>query len=189
MTPTTRPAAPGVLARSAERWTANFLKSGKFAWPVHEKQRLNWHLLPALRSMTTGHCAYCDCLVYPSDQPESIDHFRPKSRHPEAAFAWENLFYACARCQSHKAERYVDLLLRPDAVDYAFERYFVFNFSTGEIEVHPGAAQRDQERATVTVELLGFNQHGRPGRRLAAIRAAGFRPDSMDDHPYRFALL
>ena len=77
--------------------------------------------------MTQRHCAFCDGPLG-IESRETVEHFRPKSKFPELAFAWENLFPCCDVCQSHKGERFDLHLLKPDDDDYHFERYFVVNF-------------------------------------------------------------
>ena len=34
------------------------------------------------------------------DQDNTVDHFRPRSRFPDRTFEWENLVYACYRCNT-----------------------------------------------------------------------------------------
>jgi hypothetical protein len=102
-------------------------------------------------------------------------------------FAWDNLFPAADQCQGNKRERFDDPLLRPDASDYRFERYFLFNCRTGEIEVLPGAPAEDRAAATTTVEILGLNRGRRPNARRREFRDRGVSAScDLDDRPYRF---
>ncbi len=92
---------------------------------------------------------------------ETIEHFQPKSQFPNLVCDWNNLYLCCYNCQK-KGERYSPLLLRPEALDYSFERYFLYNSRTNEIEVNVRATRLDQERAAVTIELYQLNDFDRP---------------------------
>ena len=56
-------------------------------------------------------CAYCEreC-VEPTrrerDNEESIDHFQPRQRFPEAWLDWLNLMYSCRRCNQSKGSKW-----------------------------------------------------------------------------------
>jgi len=89
--------------------------------------------------MTADHCSYCD--GFPMDRSgrtrKTIDHFQPKETFPEHAFTWSNLFACCDACQNVKGTRFLEDLLAPDKPDYRFERFFLFNYRSGAIEVNP----------------------------------------------------
>jgi uncharacterized protein (TIGR02646 family) len=140
-------------------------EAAEFRWPEVDGVALNQLLFPTLRRMTAGHCAYCDHFELGEGSRETIDHFRPKSRFPEFAYAWDNLFPACDQCQQHKVEDFHDDLLRPDEPGYRFERYFLFNSHTGMIEINPQASPDDQRRAAFTRVTFGLNQGRRPDAR------------------------
>ena len=57
-------------------------------------------------------CVYCE---RPCSRPtpsgnspdeETIEHFRPRSRFPNLTFDWDNLVYACYRCNQRKGEQW-----------------------------------------------------------------------------------
>lgn len=193
MMPCRRPPAPRLLAERADGWTAAWLRrreedqGAEFRWPIVDGRPLNQHLLPALDQMVDGHCAYCDGWPLDETGRPSIDHFRPKSRFPELAYAWDNLFHACQRCQEPpdgKGARWSEDLLRPDASDFSFDRYFRYDVATGRLEPNPQASDADQRRARVTIELLGLNAGSRPVGRKRARRHYGSYVDEV--RPYRF---
>jgi hypothetical protein len=115
-------------------------------------------------------------------------------------YAWENLYLACVKCQEEKARNfdirvepatYQDELLRPDDLDYRFERYFLFNDQNGDIEPNPQASGLDQERARCTIRNLGLNHPGRSRSRKRILGLFAERPtpgERLDDWPYRFLL-
>lgn len=186
-----RGAEPEVLLSRAARWTAAFLAdtSREFHWPQVEGRSLNLHLLPALSAMTAEHCAYCDGYPITAVAYKTIDHFRPKAQFRDLAFRWDNFFLACPACNSHKREQWDERLLRPDEVEFAFLRYFIFDFASGELEPNPAAAPDDQARARTTIDLLGLNSEGSAGARKRALRVQPTAPissEDRDDRPYRF---
>ncbi len=161
-----------------------------FQWPQVDNLPLNQHLLPVLRDLTDGHCAYCD--LYPLRKPEeSIDHFLPKS-NPQfytLVCQWENLYLSCPTCQS-KGDQYNADLLRPDEVTFTFSRYFIYNYQSHEIEVNPLATPNDQRRADVTTRLFRLNDTGHcSARRIALERWMKRDPDYvLADYNYRYML-
>ena len=58
----------------------------------------------ALRSNFAGICGYCeqDC----ASLVTVIEHFRPRSLFPDEWIAWDNLIYACQRCDFQKEEKW-----------------------------------------------------------------------------------
>jgi len=197
-----RPAVPAVLTQHGPRWTERFVErrakaaAAAFAWPRHEGQPLNEHLLPLLMEMTARHCVYCDHFELGVDGARAtIDHFRPKGdrRFWALAFTWSNLFPCCDLCQAEKAERFCEEAPSPDAAGYNFEYYFVASFRTGEIIPNPAASAQDQERARATIEWLGLNRCDRPRSRrrwyeLFYAPRKWFRDDHppIEELPYRF---
>ncbi|HRW09823.1 MAG TPA: TIGR02646 family protein [Caldilineaceae bacterium] len=145
-----------------------------------------------MNTVAKDHCAFCDGYPLGTFARQTIEHFRPVSQFPRLAYTWANLFICCDRCQASKRERFNRLLLKPDTPDYRFERYFVVNYRTGEIEVNPGAPEQDQQRAQFTIEVYALNEHGRPQSRLLEAKKYRSLPQDeyiLDDFPYRFFLV
>ena len=76
-----------------------------------------------------------------------------------------------------KGEKWSDLLLAPDAVDYAFSEYFMFDFTTGAISPTPGIAPDKKERAQTTIDRCGL--HREPRRRLRLVCRLSLRESSV----------
>jgi len=170
---------------------AETIKTPMFSWPTIKGITLNQHLLPALKRMTDEHCAFCDAHPVEGVSNETIDHFRPKSKFPKLCCYWSNLYYACDCCQGHKLERFEPALLRPDASDYDFDRYFIYDHASGEIQINTAATSDDQHRADRTIELLGLNKSGRPKTRKREARIFNEKTRTDDERrewAYRFAL-
>jgi uncharacterized protein (TIGR02646 family) len=119
---------------------------------------------------------------------ETIDHFHPKSGphgRLDLSLEWTNLFYCCDHCQQKKQDQFEEALLKPDAVDYAFDLYFQWDFATGELLPNEVAPADFQHRATRTIEILKLDvKH--PVLRLKELRdyLAGGAVD-LDDFCYR----
>jgi uncharacterized protein (TIGR02646 family) len=190
-----RPPLPDVLVRQGERWTRQWTElraanpKAAFQWYQADGRSAREWLLPCLKDMTQGHCAFCDSFPLDDRSTEPIEHFRPKSdpRFYAQAYAWENLFYCCDRCQKSKREQWDDGLLRPDADDYTFLRYFMFDYTTGEIRPNILANTADQTRAQVTIAMYGLDlPERRSGRRRELRdwqRMSG--QDDLDNRAYR----
>jgi uncharacterized protein (TIGR02646 family) len=206
MRPAARPVIPELLAEHGAAWCKKYVEQReaepayRFQWKQHRGQRVNLLLREPLSTMTQAHCAYCDGFPLDATSYETIDHFLPKAHYPELVYAWGNLYLACVMCQKEKESNfdnrvdratYQDELLRPDEPGYRFERYFLFNYQSGDIEPNPGASALDQARAEYTIRSLGLNEGGRSRSRKRFVDLFGERPTAkanLDDWPYRFLL-
>ena len=187
MNPCARGAEPPLLQKHAAGITRRHLqKRGEFKWPRREKQSLRCVVLDALRGMTQNRCSYCDAYPITSASREHIDHFRPKALFPERVCEWENLFLSCSACNEEKSEKWDEALLRPDAPDFSFERYFNYRFDTGNLEPNPAAKQEEQQRARATIEIFKLNREGACSARKKEARA--MKDALHDDFGYRFLL-
>ncbi len=194
----TRTVCPAILSEKWEEWgnrySSNRVRNPGFSfqWPEVNGKPLNQWLLPDLLAMTQHHCSYCD--GYPLRLADkTIDHFRPKS-NPEfygEVCKWENLYVSCGHCQKAKMEEYHSGLLRPDASDYDFFRYFVYNYTDHTIHPNPLAVIADQERAEVTIEILHLNESGLvEARRMEYNRFFVSNPGLLPEiYSFRFILI
>jgi len=193
-----RPPQPAFLQENYKRWGwAHYNKrtenpSAPFAWRINQGSRVNDLIWDALNVVAKDHCAFCDGYPLGTFARRTIEHFRPVSLYPRLAYTWANLFICCDRCQAAKRAQFDKLLLKPDTLDYAFERYFIVNYRTGEIEANPGANEEDQQRAQLTIIFYALNEHGRPQSRLSEAKKYRALPHDdyiLDDFPYRFFLV
>lgn len=190
----TRPEEPDFLAKNAQKWNDAFAENRAkkstftFQWATYKKERVNILLLPHLRHMTQGHCAFCD--GYPFDMStETIEHFRPKSVYPHLAYHWDNLFLACNICQDAKLEKFNPLLIKPDEPHYKFEDYFQCNFKTGKLEPNRAGSWGNQLRAVITIRLYDLNKQAKCQARLNmrdAWEAGKAKGKNLDDFGYRY---
>lgn len=184
---------PDFLRKHCRVWAREFAEKREanpgynFQWKTWKGRRVNERLAEEFGS----HCAFCDSYPLGRSSHKSIEHFRPKADYPLLVYAWPNLFPCCDVCQSTKGREFDRKLLKPDTKDYRFDRYFVLNYKTGKIETNPGASQREQERAGITIEMYGLNRFGRPHSRLIErkkYQGVSEQELCIDDFSYRFFL-
>lgn len=165
MMPFNRSAAPQILKDNYKRLGIQWEKRKK----ANPKAQFDWTTgvydvaLKQLLIDSDNHCAFCD--QRPLRQfGATIEHFKPKSIHFLLAYFWRNLFPCCANCQK-KGEQFHKLLLKPDVKGYTFDDYFIYNYSTGELEPNPSVTSQNQERAKITRQLYRLNDFERPEER------------------------
>ncbi len=188
----TRSPQPDCLAENQESWTQDFVAARKgdsghrFSWRSESCYKQTREVLC---SDTGRRCAYCDGPIG-TESRETIDHFRPKGRFPTLAYAWDNLFAACDVCQINKGEKFDQALLKTDEPGYGYSDYFLTNYRTGALEPAPDKSEEAQNRARVTIQMLGLNSEPRKRARLRELKH--FSQDSeasLDDYSYRYFLL
>lgn len=193
----TRPGeVPAVLRGKEEELGMNFAERrsadsrSRFYWPIRSGERIDVLLRADLEKLTAGHCSYCDGWpLRDSERTPAIDHFEPKSKTPELAFTWTNLYITCNHCNSWKGEKWNVLLLRPDEPGYEFDRYFIYNPVSGHLESNPAAQPRDQQRAALTLEIFRFNEGNKPQMRVFWRKQWQSESSRMPDNgPYRMTV-
>lgn len=137
-----------------------------------------------LKAQTQDHCSFCDNFPVSPPSLDTIEHFRPKSLYPREAYEWGNLYFCCTHCQL-KTIPFQETALRPDRIDYEFDRYFRWDYTLGTIEVNEQATPEDQERASYTIQLYRLNE-GHPSLRKRELRRRSLGADDLlDDFAYR----
>lgn len=192
----TRLDAPDVLAQNAQSWGAEFAQrraengAYRFRWKMVGAQSVRDIILPILKEITRNHCSFCDGFPMGATSRDTIEHFRPKSQFPYLSYDWSNLFLCCDVCQSAKLERFDERLLKPDEMDYEFEKYFENDYLTGELKSNPKASLEEQEKAQTTIEFYGLNNSERMRARVAEkknyMRLQEDDSYHIDDFSYRF---
>jgi len=198
MTPCTRGREPELLARDGTQIGRAYAARRRetpgyqFQWPEREGRSLLAIVREALTLMTTGHCSYCDGHPLDATGIETVDHFRPKSRPEfyELVCTWTNLFLTCTACNQAKREQWDDALLRPDDLEYRFERYFEYRDDSGKLEPAATASAEEQQRAQRTIDIFDLNRVGACVNRKRTVRLlrhfAG--TDQLDDCAYRYLI-
>lgn len=98
---------------------------------VWNSPKIKKPLKTALLEMSHGKCSYCECLLGIESKDVTIDHFLPKSKHPDQVVEWENLFPACLRCNREKKncqERIVNPCVDEPAQFVALDKTNTFRF-------------------------------------------------------------
>lgn len=162
--------------------------SFEFQWPQIEGKKLNQHLLPKLMAMTDDHCSYCDGFPLKRGD-DTIDHFHPKTRSEfySKVCDWENLYLSCKHCQDSKGSQYEVELLRPDELDFHFNRYFIYDYIEHTISPNPLASMEEQYRAEKTIEIFDLKHKSLCiSRRHAYQRYTGDSNPVLSDYNFRF---
>lgn len=190
--------APELLVRYGPEIGAAYVRQRRekpadpFRWPRRDGQSLYVVARAALAEMTVHRCSYCDGYPLNATGADEIDHFRPKSRAEfyELVCAWENLFLICSRCNGAKHDRWDPALLRPDDLEYAFGRYFLFRFDSGALDPAPGITDEDRHRALRTIAILDLNRTDACTARLKTVKEIQRRQsdEELADMAYRFLI-
>jgi uncharacterized protein (TIGR02646 family) len=185
-----RAAEPGFLVDKWERWGLQWEQrrtenpAAQFHWHEIDGERVNQKLLLLLKGQTQDHCSFCDAFPVAPPSIDTIEHFRPKSSFPRDAYRWTNLYFCCMYCQQ-KGEEFHEALLQPDSDGYSFDKYFRWDFTTGEMIINTLASPDDQIRADVTIKLYRLNIGHPRLRKLAGQRLSLTQTISQDFLPYR----
>lgn len=65
-----------------------------------------------LQGASYGKCMYCEEKII-SAQFGDVEHIKPVSVDPSLKFVWENLGFACAKCNNAKNNKYSDAIINP----------------------------------------------------------------------------
>jgi uncharacterized protein (TIGR02646 family) len=160
-------AKPAVLTAKEAVWTAEFealiangLSTAKYRRYGHGD------IKDALIAETRGKCAYCESVVthlYWGD----VEHILPKARRPEFVVTWENLTFACAKCNNAKDEYYDEDAPLIDPYTDEPDQHFVF--AGGIIRHKPGSAIGSRSWQRLDLQRNELVQ--RRGARLSAVGA------------------
>jgi|GEM_PF-5316939 len=143
-------------------------------------------LLRELYKMTNKHCSYTGQLLTNLNY-ENIDQFIPKKNTDKEIFEdnWENLFIVDNQTKQIKGNKYDDLLLKPDADDYDFDKYFEIYFESGNILPKTNLNDKDKKRAEITINVFGLNDEhlvrNRRGELKGFLKILLKRMDELDE--------
>ncbi|WP_428664693.1 hypothetical protein [Runella sp.] len=162
--------------------------SFEFQWPQISGKKLNQHLLPDLIAMTDDHCSYCDGFPLKRGD-DTIDHFHPKTNPAfySEVCKWENLYISCKHCQDSKVDQFEEELLRPDDIEFHFNRYFIYDYIEHTISPNPLASVEEQYRAERTIEIFDLKHKSLCiSRRHAYQRYNSDADPVLSDYNFRF---
>ena len=141
-----------IRANYTPQWVLHY-RGGKGPRPSDSRWRDFYN---DLKKIFGGFCVYCE-----ERSKGEIDHFRPKSLHPELVYSWQNWLFACRSCNNAKGDKwplggYVDPCAKSSAARP--EQYFTFDTETGEILPKGGLSPRRRLKALRTIEDLRLNE-------------------------------
>ena len=170
----------------------------RFQWKKWKGKPVNQYLMEPLSTMTDNRCAYCDWFPMDCGTIATIDHFKPKAIYHKEAYHWPNLYLSCSKCQDKDvgdlSEAQFEKLIRPDAPEYSFERFFIYyKHLTGEIEANPAADEDDRNRAELTIRVFHLNAPGQTtARKRMLAQFSKLDEESQKEHrqdqPFRYLL-
>jgi hypothetical protein len=103
----------------------------------------------ALSDSSYGKCMYCESIISHIDYGD-VEHIKPKSLFPAEKYNWDNLGYACPKCNREcKRERYDTNFINPYDIDPM--NYMV---AIGGI-LH---AINGNDRGRITLEVIQLNR-------------------------------
>jgi len=168
----TRSAKPAVIETNQVAWTAALLNARTKKQKKDAEGKYNHHQIKdALIIMCNDKCSYCESIITHVDFG-NIEHFKPKSKRPDLAFDWDNLFLSCTMCNStrYKGDKFPEAaeggpIINPcdDDPNDHFEFFF-------DMTAKISTLNHRTPRGEVTKNLLGLN---RP--KLRAVRSAAMR--------------
>jgi uncharacterized protein (TIGR02646 family) len=116
----------------------------------------------ALKESSYGKCMYCESIISHIDYGD-VEHIRPKSKFPEETYNWDNLGYACSKCnREYKKDFYDPKLINPfedDPKDHLI--------AIGGI-IH---AKNGNDRGRITITVIHLNRPDLLQKRYEALTA------------------
>ncbi|MGC9462043.1 HNH endonuclease signature motif containing protein [Vibrio genomosp. F10] len=106
----------------------------------------------SLKKTSFDKCMYCESKISHIDHAH-VEHIKPKAKDkfPELEFVWENLGYACPKCNGAKSDKYFSL--SPFINPYE-EKPNEFIFCAGAL-LFP---KNGSERAEITINQIDLNR-------------------------------
>lgn len=166
-------------------------------WQVASQKLAKWFHDTVRPAGEPSLCAYCDGTLK-EQSPETIDHFVPEHRCPQAGLTWANLYPACSSCNSsYKRTRWSWHVVRPDLDPV--DKWFDLDPESGALRVAPEFERQAGVRRRVnrTIKLFNLNEPTRCRARRTVIRNVSNALTSHDwahvddmrqNGPYRFVL-
>lgn len=178
--------APQILNEKFEQLTADFLANpNKKVFDSNSK--LYKDVKEILMLMTQEHCSFCDSFPI-ENSGDAIEHFRPSSLWQELAYAWENLYFICTKCNSAKGNRFDEKLLRPDEIEYFFDKFFSYNVAKSKLEPALDISEKDKERVNETIKIYKLNRIGNRKARKIMMKTFIRGKHERDDFPFRYII-
>jgi uncharacterized protein (TIGR02646 family) len=103
----------------------------------------------ALRDSSFGKCMYCESEISHIDYGD-VEHIKPKSLFPAEKFSWDNLGYACPKCnREFKNENYDPDIINPYDIEPTDYLYFIGCILR---------AKGGNNKGRITIEIIQLNR-------------------------------
>ncbi|MCG3885825.1 HNH endonuclease [Photobacterium leiognathi] len=152
---------PQILIDNETIWTTNLLDAisayGSYSKiPKEQKEKLLAHyrhesIKNSLFNSSLHKCAFCETKPSESGNIE-VEHFLPKSSHPNLAFKWENFLPACRKCNGSKSDH--DSLNEPIINPYDTDPDDVFSYKDIRISAN---SNEHQSLGEMTIKVCSLN--------------------------------
>ncbi len=110
-------------------------------------------------------CAYSCHWIARDSGAGTVDHFRPKSRHPNLAYEWSNYRLANLRYNNRKGNN--EDVLDPFEIEIG---WFVLDFPSVQVRPGSGLMRRRREQVQATIDRLHLNAEDVLETRLKYLR-------------------
>lgn len=149
---------PAILINNFNKWTQEYLENQDST-----KKRYNHpDIKNAVLKETHDKCAYCESKVSHISFGD-IEHILPKSKFPELYVEWNNLTFACEKCNRSGKKDYYDeaLPLINPYIDNPEDHFYEF----GQF-IFP---KLNDSRAAITIDVIELNRSSLIERRAERI--------------------
>lgn len=109
-------------------------------------------ILRELREAYNSVCAYCSFYVPPATGVDTVEHFKPKSKHPNLAYEWSNYRFVSHRLNSRKGAR--ENVLDPFEIENG---WFVIEFPSLLVKPAANLSNDVERRVEMSIAALGLN--------------------------------
>ena len=109
-------------------------------------------ILPEMRNLYGGICAYCAHWIPHATGNHSIEHFIPKSIRPSLAYEWSNYRYVSSRFNARKGTQRI---LDPFTINH---NWFILDFTSFLIKSNNECSTEERKLIEDTIEILKLNK-------------------------------
>jgi len=156
-----RKSKPDVLISNGQDWTSSLMAAvstyssySKIPKDIKEKLLVhyrNQNIKDPLFESSLQKCAFCEIKPGESGNIE-VEHYAPKSLHPELAFEWLNFLPACRKCNGSKDDH--DTVKEPIVNPYDTDPEEVFHYKDIRIAANDN---QHKEVGKLTINVCGLN--------------------------------
>ncbi|WP_085297014.1 HNH endonuclease family protein [Cognaticolwellia mytili] len=159
-----RPKKPNILVLNEYSWLCK-LQAAIAAYgsykkiPKEQKDKLISHyrhqeIKTPLFESSSQKCAFCECMPAEGGHIE-VEHFKPKSIHPNSTFEWINFLPSCRKCNGYKLDH--DTVKEPIINPYETDPEEVFDYEAFRINAKKGPHEIAGNK---TIAICGLNSAG-----------------------------